>query len=98
MLSFRARITVWGTGIVFVALLLFTLFVYVLASAAVQANLGPVAAQASLVAIRRLLFLSGFVALVAAAIGIWLVAGRALRPLDLVARTAEDIRVTRDLT
>jgi signal transduction histidine kinase len=98
MLSFRARITLWGTGIVFVALLLFTLFVYVLAAAAVQANLGPVAAQASLVAIRRLLFLSGFVALVAAAIGIWLVAGRALRPLDLVARTAEDIRVTRDLT
>jgi len=40
---------------------------------------------------------SGAVTFVAALIAIWLVAGRALRPIHLVASTAEDIRLTGDL-
>ena len=47
--------------------------------------------------IRGFLWLSGTFTFVAALIAIWLVGGRALRPLRQVASTAEDIRVTGDL-
>jgi signal transduction histidine kinase len=47
--------------------------------------------------IRGFLWLSGTFTFIAALIAIWLVAGRALRPLLQVAATAEDIRVTGDL-
>jgi two-component system, OmpR family, sensor kinase len=54
-------------------------------------------AQATQAGIRGFLWLSGVVTFVAALIAVWLVAGRALRPLFLVASTAEDIRITGDL-
>jgi two-component system OmpR family sensor kinase len=56
-----------------------------------QAARGP---QNSLAGVRGFLILSGGLTFVAALIAIWLVAGRALRPLHLVASTAEDIRLT----
>jgi two-component system, OmpR family, sensor kinase len=59
-----------------------------------QAARGP---QTSLAGARGFLIVSGAVTFVAALIAIWLVAGRALRPLHLVASTAEDIRLTGDL-
>jgi len=54
-------------------------------------------AQSGLAGIRGFLWLSGVVTFVAALIAVWLVAGRALRPLYLVALTADDIRLTGDL-
>jgi two-component system OmpR family sensor kinase len=59
-----------------------------------QAARGP---QASLAGARGFLIFSGVSTFVAALIAIWLVAGRALRPLHLVATTAEDIRLTGNL-
>ncbi|MGI9148352.1 MAG: HAMP domain-containing sensor histidine kinase [Chloroflexota bacterium] len=59
-----------------------------------QSARGP---QSSLAGVRGFLILSGGLTLVAALIAIWLVAGRALRPLQLVANTAEDIRLTGNL-
>jgi two-component system OmpR family sensor kinase len=59
-----------------------------------QATRAPQAAQAGA---RGFLWLSGVVTFIAAMIGVWLVAGRALRPLHQVANTAEDIRITGDL-
>jgi two-component system OmpR family sensor kinase len=56
------------------------------------------APQASQTGARGFLLLSGVVTFVAAMIGVWLVAGRALRPLHQVANTAEDIRITGDLS
>ena len=53
--------------------------------------------QASLAGVRGFLWLSGLFTFVAAMVATWLVAGRALRPLNLVADTAEDIRITGDL-
>jgi two-component system OmpR family sensor kinase len=60
-----------------------------------QTTRAPQAAQAGA---RGFLWLSGVVTFVAALIGVWLVAGRALRPLQQVANTAEDIRITGDLS
>ena len=54
--------------------------------------------QSTLDGIRGFLWLSGLLTFAAAALAIWLVAGRALRPLDLIARTAEEIRLTGDLS
>lgn len=59
-----------------------------------QSTRAPQAAQTG---VRGFLLLSGVVTFVAAMIGVWLVAGRALRPLHQVANTAEDIRITGDL-
>lgn len=53
--------------------------------------------HASLAGVRGFLWLSGVFTFLAAMIAIWLVAGRALRPLNQVANTAEDIRITGDL-
>ena len=53
--------------------------------------------QSTQAGIRGFLWLSGTFTFIAALIAIWLVAGRALRPLLQVATTAEDIRVTGDL-
>ena len=53
--------------------------------------------QANLAGIRGFLWLSALFTFFAAMVAIWLVAGRALRPLLLVADTAEDIRITGDL-
>jgi two-component system OmpR family sensor kinase len=53
--------------------------------------------QSTQAGIRGFLWLSGVFTFIAALIAIWLVAGRALRPLLQVASTAEDIRVTGDL-
>ncbi|HET7466802.1 MAG TPA: HAMP domain-containing sensor histidine kinase [Candidatus Dormibacteraeota bacterium] len=44
------------------------------------------------------LIISGLATLIAALIASWLVAGRALRPLRLVARTADDIGSTKDFS
>ena len=44
------------------------------------------------------LLISGVVTLIAALIASWLVAGRALRPLRVVARTADDIGSTKDFS
>jgi two-component system OmpR family sensor kinase len=60
-----------------------------------QSTRAPQAAQTG---VRGFLLLSGVVTFIAAMIGVWLVAGRALRPLHQVATTAEDIRITGDLT
>jgi len=97
-MSFRTRITLFGAFIVFVTLLLFSLIVYGLAAASIRANVEPEAVQASLLPIRRFLILSGGLTLIASSVAIWIVAGRALQPLELVAHTAEEIRLTRDLT
>jgi signal transduction histidine kinase len=59
-----------------------------------QTARGPQTTQAG---IRGFLWFSGVVTFVAALIAVWLVAGRALRPLFLVASTADDIRITGDL-
>jgi signal transduction histidine kinase len=53
--------------------------------------------QSTQAGIRGFLWLSGVLTFVAGLVAIWLVAGRALRPLRLVAMTAEDIRLTGDL-
>ena len=55
------------------------------------------APQTSLAGARGFLIVSGASTFVAALIAIWLVAGRALRPLQLVATTAEEIRLTGNL-
>jgi len=60
-----------------------------------QSTRAPQAAQTG---VRGFLWLSGVVTFIAAMIGVWLVAGRALRPLHQVAYTAEDIRITGDLS
>lgn len=52
--------------------------------------------QANLSGVVAFLVISGILALLAAALASWLVAGRALRPLRVVATTAEDIGRTRD--
>ncbi len=54
--------------------------------------------QANLSGIVAFLIISGTLALLAAALASWLVAGRALRPLQVVAATAEDIGRTRDFS
>ena len=54
--------------------------------------------QTALASVRGFLWLSGILTFVAASIAVWLVAGRALRPLDLIAGTAEEIRLTGDLS
>jgi len=51
-----------------------------------------------LLGLRWFLAVFGVVALVAAAIGAWFMAGRALRPLKLLAETTDDIGTTGDLT
>jgi len=48
--------------------------------------------------LRWFLVVFGVIALVAAAIGAWFMAGRALRPLKLLAETTDDIGTTGDLT
>jgi signal transduction histidine kinase len=53
--------------------------------------------QAQLAGLRGFLVLSGLAILVAALVASWLAAGRALRPLDTVARLMEEIGLTRDL-
>lgn len=53
--------------------------------------------QSTQAGIRGFLWISGIFTFIAALIAIWLVAGRALRPLHQVAATAEDIRMTGDL-
>src|SRR5581483_1510857 len=53
--------------------------------------------QSTQTGIRGFLWLSGTFTFIAALIAIWLVGGRALRPLHQVANTAEDIRLTGDL-
>ena len=52
--------------------------------------------QASLSGVVVFLIISGSIALLAATLASWLVAGRALRPLNAVAGMAEDIGQTRD--
>ena len=52
--------------------------------------------QASLSGVVVFLIISGSIALLAATLASWLVAGRALRPLNAVASMAEDIGQTRD--
>ncbi len=51
-----------------------------------------------LLGLRWFLVVFGVVALVAAAIGAWFMAGRALRPLKLLAETTDDIGTTGDLS
>jgi len=53
--------------------------------------------QAQLAGLRGFLVLSGVAILIAALLASWLAAGRALRPLDTVARLMEEIGLTRDL-
>lgn len=48
--------------------------------------------------LRWFLVVFGIVALIAAAIGAWFMAGRALRPLDVLARTTDEIGATGDLS
>lgn len=52
--------------------------------------------QSNLAGLVAFLFISAIPALLAALLASWLVAGRALRPLRTVARTADDIGSTRD--
>jgi len=54
--------------------------------------------QGQLDALRWFLIAGTFLSLVGAAAASWLVAGRALRPLDAMANTAEDIGRTQDLS
>lgn len=54
--------------------------------------------EEQLLGLRWFLGVFGFIALVAAAIGSWFMAGRALRPLNLLARTTDEIGETGDLT
>lgn len=70
-----------------------------------SAGVGVVAASQSeeviaqqLVGLRWFLVIFGVIALLAAAIGAWLMAGRALRPLKLLAATTDDIGTTGDLS
>ncbi|GAC1481180.1 MAG: HAMP domain-containing sensor histidine kinase [Candidatus Dormibacteria bacterium] len=48
--------------------------------------------------LRLFLIATAFLSLLGAAVASWLVAGRALRPLDAMASTAEEIGVTQDLS
>ena len=54
--------------------------------------------EGQLAGLRLLLVAGGLLSLVGAAAASWLVAGRALRPLDSMASTAEDIGRTQDLS
>jgi len=70
-----------------------------------SAGVGVVAASQSeeviaeqLRGLRWFLVVFGVIALMAAAIGAWLMAGRALRPLKLLAATTDDIGTTGDLS
>jgi len=54
--------------------------------------------EGQLAGLRLLLLAGGLLSLVGAAAASWLVAGRALRPLDAMATTAEDIGRTQDLS
>jgi signal transduction histidine kinase len=54
--------------------------------------------QGQLEGLRLFLIAGGLLSLLAAAAASWLVAGRALRPLDAMASTAEDIGRTQDLS
>jgi two-component system OmpR family sensor kinase len=54
--------------------------------------------EAALVGARWFLIVFAFIALIAAAIGAWFMSGRALRPLNDLARTTDDIGTTGDLT
>ncbi|TMD49592.1 MAG: HAMP domain-containing histidine kinase [Chloroflexi bacterium] len=54
--------------------------------------------EGQLAGLRLLLLAGGLLSLVGAAAASWLVAGRALRPLDEMATTAEDIGRTQDLS
>jgi two-component system, OmpR family, sensor kinase len=54
--------------------------------------------EGQLAGLRLLLIAGGWLSLVGAAAASWLVAGRALRPLDAMATTAEDIGRTQDLS
>ena len=57
-----------------------------------------VGVEGQLAGLRLLLLAGGLLSLVGAAAASWLVAGRALRPLDAMASTAEDIGRTQDLS
>ncbi|HEY4846122.1 MAG TPA: HAMP domain-containing sensor histidine kinase [Candidatus Dormibacteraeota bacterium] len=54
--------------------------------------------EGQLAGLRLLLLAGGLLSLVGAAAASWLVAGRALRPIDAMATTAEDIGRTQDLS
>ena len=54
--------------------------------------------ESQLAGLRLLLIAGGLLSLIGAAAASWLVAGRALRPLDAMATTAEDIGRTQDLS
>ncbi|HEY3062973.1 MAG TPA: HAMP domain-containing sensor histidine kinase [Chloroflexota bacterium] len=88
----RWRVALFGAGLVMLAMLGFSWLVYSLASSNPSEQ-----AQAGLPGLRGLLVLAFVVVFIASLVASWLAAGRALRPLDRVARLMEEIGLTRDL-